>query len=114
MSIIPASQVKCQNSRENIVDVFCVNLMDKIQEAAANGRHSCCFDATVYYENSTGRLYYSYQDKWRGKPGAYDTYKYRFDDYQDEVRERFRRAGYVVKHTGCIADVWQLTEEICW
>lgn len=114
MNITPANQIKCQNSRDEIVDTFCVNLMDKIQKAAEKGYHSCCFDATVYYENSTGKLYYSYQDKWRGQAEAYNSHKYRFDDYQDEVKKRFQKAGYIVKPTGYIGGVWQLTEDICW
>lgn len=114
MNITPASQIKCQNSREDIIDTFCVNLIEKIQKCAEDGYHSCCFDATVYYENDTGKLYHSYQDKWRGVAGAYDTYKYRFDDYQTEIKERFRKAGYIIKPTGYIGGVWQLTEDICW
>ena len=114
MNIIPANQIKCQNSREEIVNAFCENLMKKIQDAANNGRHDCCFDATAYYENDTGKVYGVYQNVWRGNIKAYDPYKYYFDDYKEEVKTRFQRAGYIIKPTGYIGGVWQLTEDICW
>ena len=114
MNIIPANQLKCGNSREEIINAFCGNLMNRIQEAVAKGYHNCCFDATAYYENGTGKLYSSYQEKWRGNAEAYDSYKYRFDDYQEEIKKKFKQAGYIIKPTGYIGGVWQLTEDICW
>lgn len=114
MNIIPANQIRCQNSREEIVNAFCENLMNRIQDCARKGSHDCCFDATVYYEKETGKIYGAYQDKWRGNAKAYDSYKYHFDDYKEEVKEKFKRAGYIIKPTGYIGGVWQLTEDICW
>ena len=35
-------------------------------------------------------------------------------DIYDEVRVKYEKAGYVIKPTGVIAGVWQLTEDICW
>lgn len=112
--IIPANQIKCTNSREEIIQVFCDNLMNTIQEKAANGSHDCCFTGTAYYEISTGKLYATYQAKWKGDPQQYESWRYKFDDYADEIKKRFRDAGYVIKPTGYIGGVWQLTEDICW
>jgi hypothetical protein len=115
MNIIPANQIKCGNTREEIINAFCGNLMDRIQKSAAKGSHDCCFDATAYYENETGKLYSTYQDKWRILGGkAYDAYKYNFDDYKEEVKQVFKKAGYIIRPTGYIGGVWQLTEDICW
>ena len=114
MNIIPANQINCEHSREEIVKCFCENLMHKIQECAAKGRHDTCFDARVYYEYETGKLYSTYQDKWRGHGESYTPYKYHLDDYAGEVKEKFKQAGYIIKPTGYIGGVWQLTEDICW
>ena len=114
MTIIPANQIKCGHSREEIVNAFCENLMERIQEKAKEGGHKICLDAHVYYEYETGKLYSTFQEKWRGKGDVYDSYKYRFDDYVDEVKAKFRQAGYVIKPTGYIGGVWQLTEDIMW
>ena len=112
--IIPANQIKCVNSREEIVNAFCDSLMCKIQEYAKEGRHDCCFDATIYYEVSTGNLYPTYQKKWNGNPDQYECRKYLFDDYASDIKQKFQCAGYTIKPTGYIGGVWQLTEDICW
>ena len=112
MTIIPANQVKCDYSREDIVNLFCENLMSKIQDRAADGDHSMCFDASVYYHTPSRKLFSQYDNAW--KKGECEFYKYRFDDYEDEVREKFRQAGYVIKPTGYIGGVWQKTETIWW
>jgi hypothetical protein len=114
MTIIPANQIKCGPSREDIVNAFCENLMNRIQERAKEGGRKIYLDATVYYERETGKLYSTFQDKWRGKGDVYDSYKYRFDDYVSEVKTKFKAAGYVIKPTGYIGGVWQLTEDIMW
>lgn len=114
MSIIPANQLGTKYTRSQIVDLFCESLMSKIKKYAAEGRNDICFDATIYYENDTGNLYSTYQEKWRGHGGCYDSYKYHFDDYADDIRKKFRDAGYTIKPTGYIGGVWQLTEDICW
>ncbi len=35
-------------------------------------------------------------------------------DIYDEVRAKYEAAGYIIKPTGVIGGVWQLTEDICW
>ena len=114
MNIIPANQLQCGNSREEIINAFCGNLMNRIKKAASEGYHDCCFDASIYYENDTGKLYSTYQSKWKGNSDAYTSYKYRFDDYAEEIKAKFKQAGYIIKPTGYIGGVWQLTEDICW
>ncbi len=114
MTIIPANQIKCGPSREDIVNAFCENLMNRIQERAKEGGRKICFDASVYHENETGQIYSTYQNKWRGVKDAYDSYKYRFDDYADEIKAKFKQAGYIIKPTGYIGGVWQLTEDLMW
>lgn len=114
MNIIPANQLKVEHSREEIVNAFCGNLMKRIKDAASKGRHDCCFDASVYYHTPTGKIYSDWRDNSSTYSKDYDAYKYRFDDYASEVKEKFRQAGYTIKPTGYIGGVWQLTEDICW
>jgi hypothetical protein len=116
MTIIPANQLQCGNTREEIINAFCGNLMKRIQKAASEGRHDICFDASAYYHKPTGKVC----SDWHNNDGTYtnfkdyDAYKYNFSDYSSEVKEKFRRAGYIIKPTGYIGGVWQLTEDICW
>lgn len=35
-------------------------------------------------------------------------------DIYDEVKSRYEAVGYIIKPTGTIGGVWQLTEDICW
>lgn len=35
-------------------------------------------------------------------------------DIYDEVRAKYEAEGYIIRPTGVIAGVWQLTEDICW
>lgn len=111
MTIIPANQIKCGPSREDIVNAFCENLMNKIQKYAKEGRRSMCFDASAYYHIESEKVFGTLNKSWN--PNDW-TFKYRFDDYADEVRKKFIQAGYIVKPTGYIGGVWQLTEDICW
>jgi hypothetical protein len=112
MDIIPANQIKCTNNREEIVNAFCDNLMNRIQKYASEGRHDCCFDATAYYHIPSGKVFGTHNKNW--ECGDWDSYKYLFDDYANEIRAKFTQAGYVIKPTGYIGGVWQLTEDICW
>ena len=112
MTIIPAKQIKCGPSREDIVNAFCENLMNRIQECAKDGRRNICFDATAYYHIASDKVFGTRHKDW--KPSDWDSYKYRFDDYADEIREKFRQAGYIIKPTGYIGGVWQLTEDLMW
>lgn len=32
----------------------------------------------------------------------------------DEIRKKYEAAGYIIKPTGYIGGVWQLSEDICW
>lgn len=112
MSIVPANQIGCKHSRADIIECFCDNLMQHIQKAASEGRNSYVFNATVYYHKETGEIYsklpqgHKYQE--------WDFYKYSFSDYEDEIREKFRKAGYTIKPTGYIGGVWQRSETIFW
>ena len=112
MNIIPANQIKCENSREEIINAFCENLMRRIQDYASNGRHDCCFDATVYYHIPSGKVFGARNKDW--KSDDWNSSKYHFDDYASEIKAKFKQAGYIIKPTGYIGGVWQLTEDICW
>lgn len=35
-------------------------------------------------------------------------------NFDDEVREAFRKKGYTFKPTGYIDGMWQNTKDICW
>lgn len=111
MTIIPANQIKCGHSREDIINAFCENLMHKIQNNAKEGRHRMCFDASAYHHIQSDKMYGEYDRSWKSKD--YDL-PYRFDDYADEIKKRFQKAGYIIKPTGYIGGVWQLTEDIYW
>ena len=111
MTIIPANQIKCGPSREEIVNAFCENLMNRIQERAKNGDRKMCFDASAYYHIESDKVFGTFDKSW--KPREYK-FPYRFDDYADEIKVKFRQVGYIIKPTGYIGGVWQLTEDICW
>lgn len=102
-------------TREDIVEAFCENLMNKISEANANGKRNICFDASVYRQKSTGKVVGVLPDNWL-KTHDWEVMPmcYRFDNYKDEVAEKFIKAGYKIKPTGYIGGVWQLTEDIMW
>lgn len=112
MNIIPACKLRKDCNREEIINCFCDNLMNKIKEAAKNGRNKICFDAHVYYHKPTGKVFPSIpKDSPRSE---WEIGRYHFDDYADEVRRRFKNAGYVVKPTGFIGGVYQQSEDIMW
>ena len=112
MTIIPANQIKCGPSREEIMNAFCENLMNRIQERANEGGRKICFDATVYYHKPSGKVFASHNKEW--EPGDWTSYEYRFDDYAREIKAKFQQAGYIIKPTGYIGGVWQLTEDLMW
>ena len=112
MTIIPANQIKCENSREEIINAFCESLMCKIQTYAAQNKHSCCFDAIVYYHIPSHKVFGQRDAYW--KNGEFDGCKYKFDDYASEIKAKFTQAGYIIKPTGYIGGDWQLSEDICW
>ena len=114
MNIIPANQLKVEHTREEIINAFCENLMNRIQKATSDGRHKTCFDASIYYDCISGKIYGTYPDELRGTHRRLDPYKYLLDDYASEVKLKFIKAGYTIKPTGYIGGVWQLTEDICW
>ena len=112
MTLIPANQIKCGPSREEIVNAFCENLMNRIQKRANEGGHKICFDATAYYHKPSGKVFGTHNKAW--DPYDWTSYGYLFDDYASEVKAKFKAAGYVIKPTGYIGGVWQLTEDIMW
>lgn len=99
-------------TRENIVDTFCENLMNRITEANAKGNRKICFDATVWCNKDTKEISPTYVKAWGY--GNNSPYEYRFDDYAEDIKKRFVNAGYVIKPTGYIGGVWQRTEDIMW
>lgn len=81
-------------TRKDIVDMFCEKLMKQISNANKNNERSTVF-WTSYIDLSNGTTV-------------------RFDDYADDIKKVFTSHGYVVKPTGYIGGVWQLTEDIIW
>lgn len=71
------------------------SVMRAIEKASERGRRKTCFNPSVYwYEDENGIR--------------------TFMDFEDEVKEEFKRYGYTFKPTGYAGGVWQLTEDICW
>ena len=94
------------------MNAFCENLMNRIQARAKDGGHKICFDATAYYHKPSSKVFGTHNKEW--KSDDWTAYEYRFDDYADEIKKRFQKAGYIIKPTGYIGGVWQLTEDIMW
>jgi len=112
--IIPAKDLKVKITREDIIDCFCDNLMERIKKKAEEGVHTTVFDASVWYYEPTNEIAtkpnyekWTQRDKWNAN-------KYNFSDYKDEIKERFIAAGYKIKPTGYIGGVWQDSEDIMW
>lgn len=71
------------------------SVMRRIEKASEQGLRSCVFSPSAYwYTTESGG-------------GA-------FMNFDDEVREAFRKKGYTFKPTGYIDGVWQNTKDICW
>lgn len=111
--IISAEELnKNKVTREQIVDMFCENLMNKIIDANAKGNRKICFDATVWCNKTTKEISPIYRNDWRND--GVTPYEYSFDDYAEDIKKRFINAGYIIKPTGYIGGVWQKTEDIMW
>lgn len=107
VNIIPANKLT-KIKTEDIVDMFCFDIMEKIFKANEKGLRNVCFCAsTIYLQN--GNLVFRYTGEDRDKAIYYS-----FDDYHDMVAKRFREAGYTIKPTGYIGGVWQRSEDIIW
>lgn len=111
--IIAASELNTNGiTREKIIDTFCENLMNRINEANAEGRRKICFNACVWVNKQTKEI-----SPTRNKDWLYEdisVYEYRFSDYAEEIKKRFINAGYTIKPTGYIGGVLQRTEDIIW
>ena len=71
------------------------SVMRSIEEASKNGRRKTCFNPMAYwYETEYGTR--------------------TFMNFDDEVKEEFKKHGYRFEPTGYIGGVWQRTENICW
>ena len=99
-------------TREEIVDAFCENLMNRITEANGNGRRKICFDATVWCNEKTKEISSTHRRDWM--EDGITPYEYRFDDYAEDIKKKFVNAGYIIKPTGYIGGVWQRSEDIMW
>lgn len=112
MIILAKDLNKNGNTREEIVNVFCENLMDKIVEENKKGVRKICFDAHVWYNEKTGEISSTFRKDW--VDDGISPYKYLFVDYADDIRQKFLESGYTIKPTGYIGGVWQRTEDIMW
>ena len=108
--IIKASELN-KITREDIIDLFCESLMNNIKEANKKGRREALFHSTIYRNEKTNELSATFREDWR-KDGVDSPY--RFNDYEREIERKFISFGYVVKPTGYIGGVWQLTKDIMW
>ena len=108
--IIKANELN-KITREDIVDLFCESLMDKIKEANKKDRREVLFHSTIYRNKKTNELSAIFREDWR--EDGIDS-PYRFDDYEREIESKFASFGYIVKSTGYIGGVWQLTKDIMW
>lgn len=75
-----------KNARANRIAKIEKKIDDRIQMAMSRGETSTYFPC----------------DK-DGDKGVYD-----------EIRNKYEEAGYIIKPTGYIGGVWQLSEDICW
>lgn len=105
MAIVKASELESVFTKQDIIDAFCDKLMETIKVKNKEG-----YRKTVFY--ACGGYFDTHTKKFTHKDngGQY----YRWDDYEDEIAELFRFAGYTIKPTGYIGGVWQLSKDIMW
>ena len=48
-------------TREEVINTFCENLMDRICKANADGQRKICFDATVWTNKQTNEISPTYK-----------------------------------------------------
>jgi len=117
MGLISANQLNAI-TKEDIVDMFCDDIMQRILKANSYGNRETCFDNASVVRVINGEGDYTYYP-------AYKFYKIDnrhkmnyvyvpLDDYRNEVKAKLRSAGYTVKPTGYIGGVWQTTESVVW
>lgn len=107
--IINANDLNIKYNKQQIVDLFCDSLMEKIQQAAKENQRKVCFNATIWKNERTGEVSTKYC-----RDHCDNGYAYKFSDYAEEIKKNFLRAGYIIKPTGYLGGIWQNTEEICW
>ncbi len=112
--IISAKDLNVSLTREKIIDCFCDAIMEKIKKRVEEGGNKVCFNACLWYYEPTNEIAtHPKYDEWKERD-KWDCSKYYFSDYKEEVKERFLKAGYIIKPTGYIGGVYQTTEDIMW
>lgn len=112
MEITKAENLCCAHTRQEIVDMFCQNIMIGINRAVSEGSHKTNFAGYICYHKPSGEIAPRQKPEWKWEDC--DNYHYSFRDYRDEVKAAFVKAGYIIKPTGYIGGVWQNSEDICW
>lgn len=106
-------------TKEDIVEMFCEDLMNTIRQRNAKGGRETCFDNASAVRVKNGEGDYTYYPAYKFYALGESRFKMEyiyvpFENYKDAVRAKFRSAGYTVKPTGYLGGVWQTTEDIVW
>ena len=105
MKIIRADQLNALYTRQDVIDAFCVKMMDEIKNKNQQGYRKTCFYVCGGYYN-----HHSKTITYKDNGGQY----HHWDDYKRDIEKVFIAAGYTIKATGYIGGVWQRTEDIMW
>lgn len=106
MKIIKADQLfPLSYTRQDVVEAFCVKLMNKIKEGHSRGCRKILFEVPGGYYSEHNKMI-THKDNG----GQY----HNWNDYKRDVEKVFVAAGYVVKSTGYVDGVWQRTKSIMW
>ena len=105
MKIVKADQLNLPYTRQDVIDAFCAEMMNKIVSTSKKGYRKTCFYVSGGYYNTHSKTI-TYKDD--------GSQYHHWDDYKRDVEKVFVAAGYVIKSTGYVGGVWQKTEDIMW
>lgn len=105
--------IRIHHTREKIVDVFCEALSDHISKCKENGIRRTEFNISIWYNSSTGELSAVHKKGWKHADGI-TPYRYMFKDYELEIADRFRTAGYHIEPAAHWNGLHRRTREISW
>lgn len=110
---MPTHSLRIHHTREEIVNVFCEALTDHINKCKNNGIHRTEFNISIWYNSATGELSATHQKRWKHADGI-TPYRYMFKDYETEITDHFRAAGYHIEPAVNWNGLRRRTREISW